>query len=430
MRRRLTWLAVLTSSLAVLLFALPLAVAVARYLASDERSELQQIAATIAATVHGDLSPAAAAVNPALHGEQSVTLYGPTGTRVFGPGPERGGPLVTAALAGRAETGSAQGQLTAAAAISDGDAVIAAVTVSTPGSDLNRRIGLAWTEMAAAALLAVAVTGIAARRYSRRLSTPLEQLADSARRLGNGQRNGHLCASSIPEVDTVAHALNDSAERLHAAHDRERRFTADASHQLRTPLTALRMELETALIDDRADPRAAISRALTATGHLQDTIETLLRLARDLPAGSSVLAEALDRLHDRWAGPLAAENRPLRIELDAHASDTVRCSASALDEILNVLLDNAARHGTGAVTVTVRSLSGAVAIDISNPGPAITTAADQLFQRRNPHARGHGIGLALARSLAEADGARLTLTSANPPTFTVLLSVHTGSDTS
>lgn len=428
MRRRLTGLAVLTSSLAVLLFALPLAIAVARYLASDERSELQRIAATVAASVHGDLSPATAAGNPALHGEQSVTLYGPTGTRVFGPGAELGGPLVTAALAGRAETSGAQGRLTAAAAISDGDAVIAAVTVSTPVSDLNRRIRQAWTEMAAAALLAVAVAGIAARRYSRRLSTPLEQLADSARRLGNGQP-GNLRASSIPEVDTVAHALNDSAGKLSAARDRERRFTADASHQLRTPLTALRMELETGLIDDRADLRSAMSRALIATERLQDTIETLLRLARDLPAGSSVLAEVLRRLHDRWAGPLATENRPLRIELDAHASETVQCSASALDEILDVLLDNAARHGTGAVTVAVRSLSGGVAIDVSNPGPAITTAADQLFQRRNPSARGHGIGLALARSLAEADGARLTLTSANPPTFTVVLAVHTGDET-
>jgi signal transduction histidine kinase len=422
MRRRLTGLAVLASVLAVLLFAVPLAVAVARYLASDERSELQRLAATAAASVHGELTPAALSANPALHGEQAITMYGPTGTRLFGSGPLIGGDPVTSALSGQAETSTAHGQLTASAAISDGDAIIAAVTVSTPASDLNRRIALAWTEMAIAASIVIALTAAAARLYSRRLSTPLEQLADTAHRLGNGQRDSEVRGSSIAEVDTVARALHTSAEKLHAAHDRERRFTTDASHQLRTPLAALRMELESALLNDRVDAREAISRALTATDHLQDTVEALLRLARDRPSPAvAVLSEAFTQFRIRWSGPLAATNRPLRIELDPHTADTVSISKAALDEILDVLLDNAERHGTGAVTVTARALPGAVAIDVSNPGPAITTPADRLFQRHNPDAHGHGIGLALARSLAEAEGARLTLSSTNPPTFSLLI---------
>jgi signal transduction histidine kinase len=421
MRRRLTVLAVLASSLAVLLFALPLAVAVARYLASEERGELQRIAATAAASLRGDLTPAAMSRDPALLGEQSVTVYDASGTRLFGAGPAAGGPLVAAALGGRAGTSSTGRRLAAAAAITDGDTVTAAVTVSTPASDLRHRIGLAWAEMTGAGLLAVLVTALAARRYSRRLSTPLEQLADTARRIGEGQRNARAPASSIPEVDTVGSALNDSADRLHAAHDRERRFTSDASHQLRTPLAGLRLELEAALLNEDADPRPAMTRALSAADHLQDTIETLLALARDHPTSTADLGPALDRLRGRWTGQLATGNRPLRITIEPNTADRVRCSGAALDQILDVLLDNATRHGQGAVTVTVRSLPGAVAVDVSNPGPAIDTPPDQLFQRRNMRAHGHGIGLSLARSLAEADGARLVLADASTPTFTLLL---------
>lgn len=423
MRRRLTVLAVLASSLAVLLFALPLAVAVARYLASDERGELQRIASTAAVSLRGELTPGALSRNPALLGEQSVSVYDASGARLFGPGPAAGGPLVTAALTGRAGTSSTGGRLNAAAAISDGDTVIAAVTVSTPASDLHRRIGLAWVEMAGTGALAVLITGLAARRYSRRLSKPLERLADTARRVGDGQRHARAPASSIPEVDTVGRALNDSADQLHAAHDRERRFTSDASHQLRTPLAGLRLELETALLNERADPRPAMARSLTAADHLQDTIETLLALARDRPMSTADLGDALNRLRDRWTGLLAAKNRPLCINVDPNTAISVRCSGGALDQILDVLLDNATRHGQGTVTVTARSLPGALAVDVNNPGPAIDTPADQLFQRRNNHAHGHGIGLALARSLVEADGGRLVLADASAPTFTLLLPV-------
>jgi signal transduction histidine kinase len=421
MRRRLTGLAVLASGLAVLLFALPLAVAVARYLASDERGELQRVAATAAASVHGELTPEALSANPALHGEQAVTMYGPAGTRLFGPGPELGGPVVSAALAGRAENSTAHGRLTASAAISDGDAVIAAVTVSTPVADLRRRIMVAWAEMAAAALLAVAVTGCAARRYSRRLSEPLEQLADTARRIGDGERDARAAPSPIPEVATLSGALHDSADRLRAAYDRERQFTADASHQLRTPLAGLRLELETALIDTTADPHSAMLRALAAADEIQATIETLLALARDQPGSTADVGTSLDQLRDRWTGRLAAGDRPLRIDVQRDADRRVRCSQGALDQILDVLLDNATRHGTGVVTLTARPLPGALALDVSNPGPAIATPAHELFRRRSTQAHGHGIGLSLARSLAEADGARLVLTSASPPTFTLLI---------
>jgi signal transduction histidine kinase len=421
-RRRITLLAVLASSLAVLLFAVPLAIAVARYLASDERNELQRSAATAAAGVSGDLNSTGVSGRAGLEAGAQLTVYGPSGTRISGPGPVTAPALVRAALAGRAGTGTGRGRLIAAAPVSDGDTVIGAVTVTTTIGQLYTRIGIAWTEMVAVALAAIAVTAIAAGRYGRGLSTPLEQLADTAQRLGDGQRGTLAAPSRIPELDTVARALNDSAGRLHTTIDRERQFTADASHQLRTPLAGLRLELETALLDETADNRAAIGRALAATDHLQDTIEALLSIGRDLPGTSCIhLDDTLTRLRARWTGPLAASNRPLHTDTSALEHNLVRCAPGALDQILDVLLDNAARHGSGAVTVTARPTSGSLAIDVSNAGPAIDTPSHELFRRRTEHCTGHGIGLALARSLAEADGGRLTLTSPHPPTFTLLL---------
>jgi signal transduction histidine kinase len=85
-----------------------------------------------------------------------------------------------------------------------------------------------------------------------------------------------------------------------------------------------------------------------------------------------------------------------------------------------VLLDNAATHGSGTVTVTARDAAGTLAIDVADEGSGVDSESDP-FVRRSPSADGHGIGLALARSLAEAEGGRLRLSKPAPATFTLLL---------
>jgi signal transduction histidine kinase len=93
-------------------------------------------------------------------------------------------------------------------------------------------------------------------------------------------------------------------------------------------------------------------------------------------------------------------------------------SAAAVRQVLTVLVDNAATHGRGTITVAVREAAAAVAIDVGDEGAGVHEP--ELFARR---ADGHGIGLALARRLAEAEGGRLQLTRAAPPIFTLLLPV-------
>ena len=131
----------------------------------------------------------------------------------------------------------------------------------------------------------------------------------------------------------------------------------------------------------------------------------------------------LDDLELSWHGRLADHGRPLRV----HAEPTLpspQVSAIAARQILDVLVDNAMRHARGEVKVTARATHDGLAIDVDDEGPGITTTPDELFRRRAANADGHGIGLALARSLAEAEGGRLVVARRAPGAqFTLLLPV-------
>jgi signal transduction histidine kinase len=118
-------------------------------------------------------------------------------------------------------------------------------------------------------------------------------------------------------------------------------------------------------------------------------------------------------------GTLAAVGRRFSVLANADLP-TAAASLQAMRQVLGVLLDNAQEHGRGAVTLAARETAQAVAVDVVDEG-RIDALDDQLFVRRSPSAAGHGIGLALARSLTEAEGGRLLLSRREPTTFTVLL---------
>jgi signal transduction histidine kinase len=97
-------------------------------------------------------------------------------------------------------------------------------------------------------------------------------------------------------------------------------------------------------------------------------------------------------------------------------------SEPAVRQVVDVLLDNALEHGGGTVSLIGTDLAGAVAIEVGDEGPGLTGDPEAAFTRRSPTARRHGIGLALARTLAEADGGRLLVRRAAPrPVFALLL---------
>jgi signal transduction histidine kinase len=301
--------------------------------------------------------------------------------------------------------------------------VIGAVRAASPRSAVYRQVMLVWLGMLGLAALAIGTVWLVARRQARRLAGPLEELSDAARRLGDGDFSVRTESVDIPEIDAVGTALNSTAGRLDDMLARERAFSADASHQLRTPLTGLRLRLEAALDRPGQDLRQAITAGIDDADRLEQTIEELLALARDTRSSSSApldLSGLLDEIERGWHDRLAAQDRKLQVAVDSAAPVSL-ASTAAVRQVLTVLLDNAATHGSGTVSVAVRNAADALAIDVSDEGIGITAPEPELFTRRSRLADGHGIGLALARSLAEAEGGRLRLTRPAPPTFTLLV---------
>jgi signal transduction histidine kinase len=277
----------------------------------------------------------------------------------------------------------------------------------------------AWLVLGAIAAALIAAAALAALVLGRRLTAPLERLGGAARGLGEGDFSVRAPRAGMAEVDAVGAALDATAGRLGDVIARERAFTTNASHQLRTPLAALRLELEA--LELRQPDNPELGAALAQVDRLQATIGTLLSVARDAhrPGEVADLAALVDDAESRWRDVLAAEARPLRSRGTARPA-TARASRRVVDEILDVLLDNAHVHGEGAVTLTVRDVDGWLALDVADEGSGFS--ADPELEMRRPRADGHGIGLALARELAHAEGGRIVVTSAGPqPVLTLLL---------
>jgi signal transduction histidine kinase len=298
-----------------------------------------------------------------------------------------------------------------------------ALRASAPVSTVNNRTRNAILVMLAIGVGAVGLSALIAIYQSRRLVRPLQNLSRAAAQLGDGDFTVRSEPSGIPEVDAVSMALDTTATRLDRMLTRERSFSEDASHQLRTPLTGLRVNLEAARLDPNADHNAAFDAALGEVDRLERTIDDLLALAREAPADRTELdvSAVLAEIEGEWRARFAAVGRPLQVTVEARLA-RVTVSPRALRQIIDVLLDNALRYGTGTVSVGARAAPVGIAIEIGNEGPGITGDPERIFERRGEGSTGHGIGLALARSLAEAEGARLRLEHAGPhPVFAVFL---------
>src|SRR5437763_1348213 len=139
-------------------------------------------------------------------------------------------------------------------------------------------------------------------------AAPLEDLSRTAQMLGGGDFSVRARPTGIPEIDSAGESLNTTAARLGELVRRERAFSADASHQLRTPLTGLRLGLETAMDSPGADLRTAMGAAIDAADRLERTIEDLLTLRRDPPRDTMPLdvAELTRELEDTWGPVLGA----------------------------------------------------------------------------------------------------------------------------
>ena len=272
-------------------------------------------------------------------------------------------------------------------------------------------------------LLGLGAGWFVAQRRARLLGDPLTALADRAERLGAGESRFLPLDSGIHERDRISDVLSRSATQVTRNLAAERDFAADASHQLRTPLTALLMRLdEIASTDDLAVVQEEAQVAIAQVDRLTKVVDDLMGRTRvSDPTRPSVSLDAvLASLQREWQPAFAASKRSMRIH--GERGLRVRVTPVALAQIVSTLIENALAHGRGVVDIAARRAGPSVVIELGDEGVGVAPAIAPHIFERSVSSTGSGLGLTLARDLAEDSGGRLELVSAQPAVFAVFLS--------
>jgi signal transduction histidine kinase len=280
------------------------------------------------------------------------------------------------------------------------------------------------------------VVGAATLWFSRRLVSPLDQLAKTARRFGEGDIDARAHLHRNDELGEVGRAFDDMAGRTSALISSQRQLMADVSHELRTPLARIRVALELAAEDPVAakDVLADVGKDLDEIDRLIADILTTARMDAD----NAIKREPISvgELADRAAARFTALHPDRRLETDVEDGErAIECDPVLLRRALDNLLDNAAKYSESSapVTLAVRPNGTAVAFEVVDRGIGMT--ADELARAGTPFWRadtsrarrtgGVGLGLALARRIARAHGGDILLDSAPGRGTTARLQVPT-----
>jgi signal transduction histidine kinase len=416
----------LVTMLAVTLFAVPLAVAASRLYRDQTTDQLSGEAVRAAARLR-EVTAAGAVAGPltlprAHRAGVRLAAYGGSGQRLAGDGPARSGAVAAVAADGAEHEELSGGELAVAVPVATGRQDLIVRAEISYDSVLTRT----WATiggMLALAITVVALAAVVAWQRAARIAAPLEELTRAADALGAGDFTVRAGGSGIREAELAGRALERTARRLGALLDRERALAGDISHQIRTPLTALRLGLERAELTPGTDPTATIRTALDRIDQVESTVNDLLARARETlaPVEPTDLAALAEQAREqRWRE--IAGGREVRIESEPDLPPAAATRA-VLHQVLDVLVSNALQHGAGAVTISIRATAGGLAVEVSDEGAGFDeTALAAAFRRGDPGARGHGIGLSLARDLTESIGGRLTVSNPGPaPVVTVLL---------
>ncbi len=410
MRRRLLFSTMVVAVTAVLLLGIPLSVVETRIQISAANQQVQRDAETVARTLQirhnshlsTDLSDVVDAARSLPDRYVSIRYNGHQPTS-FGK-PFSHGQFIR----GRAQTANFTVTIEASEDVSD-----AAVTS-----------GLVL--IGSLALLAVGVAVVLAVVQARRLTRPLEELASAADRLGSGDARPLGRRYGVPELDQVAEGLDGSAQRISDLLASEREFAADASHQLRTPLTALSMRLEEMLAaaDQPEVVREEGAAALVQTERLAEVVSQLLgrtRRSGDTLPTLTTIDDVVAQQVVEWDPAFRRVNR--KLELTGEKGLRAYVTPGNLAQVIASLLDNALVHGGGTVTLRTSRTPKSVVIEVRDEGKGVPAElAPRIFERSvSGRAGGTGLGLALARSAAAADGCKVVLVRPRPAVFAVFL---------
>lgn len=298
------------------------------------------------------------------------------------------------------------------------------VELTRSGALISERVSQALLPLLVSGLGLVAIAAVVGWILARRFARPFGELATAAGQLGRGRFDLDLRTYSMPEAEEIAGALRLSAHQLDGLLTREREFAANASHQLRTPVTALRLSLEdlTMWPETPAEVANELHSGIAELDRLSGAVNELLGLSRGRALGEMSridLAEAAQEAVARWSAHYVERGRELRCA--AHEEVEAFVVPGPVGQILDVLVENACAHGTGAVTVTAQEAGKYVALSVSDEG--LVAIDHEVFNRgtQSKDSEGRGLGLTIASQLAVALGGYLTLTDEPTTTFRLVL---------
>jgi signal transduction histidine kinase len=283
-------------------------------------------------------------------------------------------------------------------------------------------------------LLTAAIAGawVLSGTVARRAARPVEELAEAAGRLGTGDPRPVGRRYGMAELDQVADGLDSAARRVTSLLTADRELAIDASHQLRTPLTALSMRLEEmiASADEPEVVREEGTAALHQAERLADVVTQLLSPARRAVGSAALISVdkiVLQQITE-WAPAFRRAGRKIVLVGESRLQAWV--TPGGLAQVIATLLDNALMHGKGTVTIRRTQAERSVVIEVEDEGEGVPAElVSRIFERSvSGRPEGTGLGLALARTMAAADGGRIVLARRRPPVFAVFLPTNPPGD--
>jgi signal transduction histidine kinase len=297
-----------------------------------------------------------------------------------------------------------------------GTVVRGTLRLTYPLSEVDARIHRIWGALALAGACILAVVALAAFSLARWITRPLRTLEAATAQLADGQLTHPPDATTgPPELRSLAASFTHTATRLQQLLKAQQAFASEASHQLKTPLTALRLRLEN--FEPYLDPRAhpSLDEAVGEVERLGRMIQGLLALARMENAATTTEPVDLDAvLADRAAmwEPLAAEQY-VAIDITGPPVGHVWAIPGALEQIIDNLLANALRVSPPSTTITLHRAPG-TELHVIDQGPGMNEADrerafDRFWRSSDSHHDGTGLGLPIVRHLVDASGGSIAL---------------------
>jgi signal transduction histidine kinase len=308
-----------------------------------------------------------------------------------------------------------------------------AVRLTLDTAHVDAHIGRFWFALGAIAALVLAIIAGVGSVLARSVTRPVRRLNDAALRFAGGDLRVDATAErGPPELRQLSSTLAMMAGRLAVLLDEQRAFVADASHQLRTPLTSLRLRLENLQAHMPSAEAAEVDSAIDEIERLSALVTDLLQLARaDQPATSEphdLAALCADRV-DTW-GAMAEANDVTLVLIGADQPVMVSSAPGAIEQILDNALDNALKVSPpgGEIRITIEGTSSEVRLTIADEGPGLSDPdkdrAVRRFWRGDASTAGTGLGLAIAAALARTSEGELRLHDSAGGGLAVVLTLH------